>query len=389
MAERDFYKILGVQRGASDDDIRKAYRKLARKYHPDINPGNKDAEDKFKDISVANDVLSDPAKRKLYDEFGEAGLASGFDADKARSYKQWQEQASRARRSGGGTAGGFGAQEFNFEDLGDIFGGPGGMFGGARGRAAGRAARSGPQRGNDIEAAMDVDFLDAVRGFQTAFTIERPVQCETCHGTGTRPGSTPKTCPECGGSGTVQVAEGPLQFRQTCPRCGGSGQIPGDPCPTCHGTGRVMRQETVRVNIPPGAEPEKRIRVPGKGEAGLRGGPPGDLYITPRIRPHPLLRREGRDLEMDLPITVGEAVSGATIEVPTPTGAVKVKIPPGAQSGQRLRVKGKGVPAHGKSPAGDLYLNLMVRVPDDGVPRDAVEKIDRAYKEDVRKNIRL
>jgi molecular chaperone DnaJ len=384
MADRDFYKILGVERNATEDDIRKAYRKLARKYHPDINPGNKEAENKFKDISVANDVLSDPQKRKLYDEFGEAGLASGFDADKARSYKQWQEQASRARPGGG--AGGFGgAQEFDFDDLGDIFGGLGGMFGGGRGRSA----RGGPQRGNDIEAAMDVDFLDAVRGFQTAFTIDRPVECETCHGSGTKPGSTPKTCTQCGGSGTIQVAEGPMQFRQSCPRCGGTGQMPGDPCPTCRGTGRVMRQETVRVNIPPGAEEGKRIRVPGKGEAGVRGGPPGDLYITPRIRPHPLLTREGRDLTMELPITVGEALRGATVAVPTPTGSVNVKIPSGAQSGQRLRVKSKGVPAHGKTPAGDLYLKLMVRVPQDGVPEEAVEKIDHAYKEDVRKNIRL
>ena len=383
MAERDFYKILGVDRTAADDDIRKAYRKLARKYHPDINPGNKEAENKFKDISVANDVLSDPQKRKLYDEFGEAGLASGFDAEKARSYKQWQEQASRARPGGG--AGGFNAQEFDFDDLGDIFGGLGGAFGGRRRRAA----STGPQRGNDIEAAMDIDFRDAVRGFQTAFTIDRPVECETCHGSGVKPGSTPKTCPQCKGSGTISIAEGPMQFRQTCPSCGGSGQIPGDPCPTCGGSGRVMRQETVRVNIPPGAEPGKRIRVPGKGEAGVRGGQPGDLYITPRIRPHPLLTREDRDLIMDLPITVGEAVTGATVTVPTPSGSVNVKIPAGAQSGQRLRVRGKGVPAHGKSPAGDFYLNLMVRVPDDGVPRDAVEKIDRAYKEDVRKNVRL
>ncbi|HEX9445745.1 MAG TPA: DnaJ C-terminal domain-containing protein, partial [Candidatus Binatia bacterium] len=250
------------------------------------------------------------------------------------------------------------------------------------------AARAGPQRGQDIEAAMDIDFLDAVRGFQTALTLERPVVCETCHGTGTKPGSTPKTCPECRGTGSIPVAEGPMQFRQTCPRCGGSGQIPGDPCPTCGGSGRVMKQETIRVNIPPGAEPGKRIRIPGKGEAGIQGGPPGDLYITPRIRPHPLLTREGRDLSMDLPITVGEAILGATVAVPTPTGSVNVKIPPGAQSGQRLRVKGKGVPAHGKSPAGDLYLRLMIRVPKDA-PRDAVEKIELAYKEDVRKDLRL
>jgi curved DNA-binding protein len=320
MAERDYYKTLGVERGASQDQIRKSYRKLARKYHPDINPGNKEAENKFKDISVANEVLSDPAKRKLYDEFGEAGLASGFDAEKARSYRQWQDQASRARHGGGA---GY-TQEFDVGDLGDIFADLGGMFGGGR-----RATRRGPTRGQDIEAAMDIDFLDAVRGFQTALSLQRP------DGTGT------------------------------------------------------MRPETIRVNIPPGAEPGKRIRVPGKGEAGVRGGPAGDLYITPRIRPHPLLTRSGGDLTMDLPITVGEAVLGATVEVPTPSGSVKVKIPPGAQSGQHLRVKGKGVPAHGKTSAGDLYLRLMVRVPKNGISPEAVEKIDQAYGEDVRKDLRL
>jgi DnaJ-class molecular chaperone len=321
MAERDFYKILGVERGASQDEIRKVYRKLARKYHPDINPGNKEAEAKFKDISAAHDVLSDPEKRKLYDEFGEAGLASGFDADKARTYKQWQEQASR---TGGSYGGGFSAQEFDINDLGDIFGDLGGIFG--RGR---RQTQTGPVQGQDIEAAMDIDFLDAVRGFQTALSQQRP-----------------------DGAGNAQP-------------------------------------ETIRVNIPPGAETGRRIRIPGKGGPGVRGGPPGDLYITPRIRPHPLLTREGRDLTMDLPITIGEAIRGATVEVPTPTGPVKVKIPPGAQSGQLLRVKGKGVPAHGKSPAGDLYLRLMVQVPKNGVPREAVEKVDQAYDEDVRKNLRL
>jgi curved DNA-binding protein len=328
MAERDLYKILGVQRGASQDEIRKIYRKLARKYHPDINPGNKEAEAKFKEISGAQDVLSDPKKRKLYDEFGEAGLASGFDAEKARTYKQWQDQASRTGGwAGGGGArrgAGFGAQEFDMNDLGNIFGDLGGMFG--RGRAQ---PRTGPIPGQDIEAAMDIDFLDAVRGFQTALSLQRP-----------------------------------------------------------DGAGATW-PETIRVNIPPGAETGRRIRIPGKGEAGVRGGPPGDLYITPRIRPHPLLTREGRDLTMDLPITIGEAIRGATVEVPTPTGTVKVKIPPGAQSGQLLRVKSKGVPAHGKSPAGDLYLRLMVQVPKDGVAGEAVEKIDQAYTEDVRKDLRL
>jgi molecular chaperone DnaJ len=337
MVERDYYQTLGVSRSASKEDIRKAYRKLARKYHPDINPGNKEAENKFKDISVAYDVLSDPQKRKLYDEFGEAGMAAGFDAEKARSYRQWQTQSART----GGTR-----REFNVDDLGDLFGGLGNIFG------AGRRTRTGPSRGQDIEATMDIDFLDAVRGFQTSLALQHPVTCENCHGAGTTPGSS-----------------------ATCPVCGGSG--------------RVQRVDTIRVNIPPGAEPGKRIRLRGRGEAGTRGGPAGDLYIVPQIRSHPLLTRSGRDLTMELPITVGEAVLGATVEVPTPSGPVKLKIPAGAQSGQRLRIKGKGVAAHGPSPAGDLYLQIMIRVPKDRIAQDAVEKFERNYTEDVRKNMRL
>jgi molecular chaperone DnaJ len=375
MAERNYYQILGVERGASHDEIRKAYRKLARKHHPDINPGNKEAENKFKEISIAYDVLGDDKKRKLYDEFGEAGLAAGFDADKARSYQQWQQQSA---------AGAGGGYEFNMDDLSELFGGLGGV--GRRGRSNGQAA----VRGEDIESFMDIDFLDAVRGFQTSITLQRPVTCDTCNGSGTRPGSKPMQCPECGGSGSKSVAQGPLQFRQTCPRCMGSGKLPGDPCAVCRGSCRVLRPDTIRVNIPPGAEPSKRIRLRGKGEAGMRGGPPGDLYIIPRIRPHPLLTRSGKDLSMDLPITIGEAVRGATVEVPTPMGKLNVKIPAGAQSGQQLRLKGKGVPAHGQSPAGDLYLRLMIRVPkDNNISADVIDKLDRAYAEDVRKDVQL
>ena len=373
MADRDYYKILGVERGASHDEIRKAYRKLARKHHPDINPGNKDAENKFKELSVAYDVLGDEKKRKLYDEFGEAGLAAGFDAEKARSYQQWQQQSAR---SGG-------AYEFSPDDFGDLFGGLGGMF------SRGARAQNGPVRGQDIQSSMDIDFLDAVRGFQTAITLERPVACDTCNGAGTKPGTTPSSCPECNGSGTKSVAQGPLQFRQTCARCSGTGQLPGDACTICRGSGRVMRADTIRVNIPPGADPGKQIRLRGKGEAGVRGGTAGDLYITPRIRPHPVLTRSARDLTMELPITVGEAIAGAEVEVPTPSGTIKVKIPSGAQSGQQLRIKGKGVAGHGQTPPGDLFLRLMVRVPKENLEPDVIEKIDQAYGEDVRKDVRL
>ena len=337
MADHDYYKILGVQRDASKDDVRKAYRKLARKYHPDINPGNKAAESKFKDLSVAYDVLGDDKKRQLYDEFGEAGLTSGFDAEKARSYQQWRQQSAR---SGG-------AYEFNVDDLGDLFGGLGGMF------RQGPRAPSRPTRGADIESSMDIDFLDMVRGFQTAITLERPTVCETCHGSGAR-------------TGTAQGA-----------------------CPQCRGSGRVVRPETIRVNVPPGAESGKHIRLRGKGEAGVRGGPAGDLLIAPRIRPHSILTRTGRDLSMDLAITVGEALRGASIEVPTPSGPIKVKIPAGAQSGQQLRIKGKGVAAHGQTPAGDLYLRLMVRVPKEKLAQAVLDQIDQAYGEDVRKDLRL
>ncbi len=333
MAASDYYKILGVQRSATADEIRKAYRKLARKYHPDINPGDKAAEEKFKEISVAYDVLSDAEKRKLYDEFGEQGLSPGFDPEKARAYQQ-------SARTGG---------SFSFEsgDLNDLFGYGGfeDLFGR---RGAGR--RNAARRGEDIETRMDIDFLDAVKGFQTGLTLQRAVPCD---------------------------------------RCKGSGKVSNQPCSACGGSGRVGRVETVRVNIPPGAETGNRIRVPGKGGSGIRGGPAGDLYIVPRVRSHALLTRERNDLTMELPITIGEALRGTAIEVPTPTGAVKVKVPAGAQSGQRLRVRGKGVSAHGRTPAGDLYLQLMIKTPKDDIPKEVADRIDQAYSENIRQDLRL
>ena len=337
MATKDYYETLGVGRTATTDEIRKAYRKLARKYHPDINPGDKTAEEKFKEISAAYEVIGDADKRKLYDEFGEQGLSPGFDPEKARAYQQWQQGSAQTG----------GSYTFESGDLNDLFGYGGfeELFG-RRGRARSHAAL----RGDDIETSMDINFLDAVKGFQAGLSLRRPV---------------------------------------TCDRCSGTGKVADKPCPTCSGTGQVLRTETVRVNIPPGAETGKRIRVPGKGGSGIRGGPAGDLYIVPRVREHDLFTREGNNLTMELPITIGEALRGTTVEIPTPTGSVKVKIPAGAQSGQRLRVKGKGVSAHGRSAAGDLYLKLMIKTPKNDIPKDVADRIDQAYHEDIRKDLRL
>jgi len=375
MEKKDYYKILGIERSASSDEIRKAYRKLARKYHPDINPGNKAAEEKFKEISVAHEVLGDPDKRKRYDEFGEAGLSPGFDPEQARAYQKWQDQSARTA----------GPSEYSEEDLSDLFGGFGGLGDLFRSRGSAKKAR----RGEDIETQMEISFLDAVRGFQANFTIQRPVPCGDCNGSGSIADADAKQCQECGGTGWKETRQGNVGLRQTCPRCQGKGKLTGSQCATCRGSGRVARAESVRVNIPPGAETGKRIRVPGKGASGVRGGPPGNLYIIPEVRPHRLFSRSGNDLTLELPITVGEAVHGATVKVPTPTGTVQVKIPAAAQSGQLLRVKGKGVQARSQGAAGDLYLRLMVQVPKDGVEKDAVEILERAYGEDVRKDVIL
>jgi molecular chaperone DnaJ len=373
MNGQDYYAVLGVGRNASVEDIRKAYRKSARIYHPDVNPGNKKAEEKFKEISVAYEVLGDPEKRRRYDEFGEEGLAAGFDPEKARTYQRWREQS---RQTGGPFEFHAGAFEdiFNF---GEYFSG------------SGRDRERGAIRGEDLQSDLDIDFLDAVRGLQTSLTLEKPVGCAACDGTGMRPSGRLQHCSDCGGSGFQKIAAGAIGIRQRCAHCGGTGRLEGGACRKCEGSGRVVRSETIRVNIPPGAEPGQRIRVPGKGAAGYCGGPAGDLYIIPHIRPHPLLTRSGSDLSMDLPITVGEALRGAVVEVPTPAGQLKVRIPAGSQSGQLLRLRGKGVPAHASRPAGDLHLRLLIKVPNSPLPEEIAKRIDQAYGADVRKEIRL
>jgi molecular chaperone DnaJ len=376
LAQKDLYAVLGVKRDASADDIKKAYRKLARKHHPDVNPGNKQAEERFKEISFANDVLSDPEKRKIYDEFGFEGLQSGFDAERARQYRDWQ---SRGGAETGGSGGGFGKYssfEDVFSDLGDLFGG-----------GAGRGP-STPGRGADLEYSLELDLLDAIRGANPTIAVRRPVVCAQCNGAG---GLGAKTCPQCEGRGQIRVGGGPIAFGRTCPRCGGRGQIYSQPCPKCGGSGRTEEVDRLSVKIPAGIDDGGKIRLAGKGSPGVDGGPPGDLYIQIRLRPHPFLERRGQDLYLDVPVTVGEATLGASVAVPTPDGDVNLKIKPGSQSGQRLRLRGRGVKDPKTKTAGDLYVRLLVHVPRDGgeKARHAAEELEQCYGENPRKNLKL
>lgn len=374
----DFYQILGVSKGATKEEIKKAYRKLARKWHPDINPGNKEAEQKFKEISQAHECLGNEQKRKLYDEFGEDGLQAGFDAEKAREYKKWGSSQGRGFQEAGQ---GFGQYQ-SYEDIfGDLFGFQGGS-GGFRTAAS--------ARGRDIEHEMSIDLISSLKGFETELSMQMMRKCPECNGSGMDPHSTMKTCPMCNGSGRLNVAEGPMHFTKACPQCGGHGTV-GEKCRQCGGTGQALGTEKVRVKIPQGVKDGSRVRVAGKGEPGLNGGPPGDLYLIIHVKPHPLLKREGDDLHMDIPVTVREAMVGGAITIPTIDGQVKLKVPPRSQSGQILKLKGKGA-FHAKTKQrGNLMVKLVVKVPqtDDREILDAVEKMDRFYKGDIRGDIRL
>jgi molecular chaperone DnaJ len=380
MAERDLYAVLGVARTATQEEIRKAYRKLARKLHPDVNPGNPEAAEKFKDVNAAHEVLSDEKKRAAYDEFGELATRPGFDAEKARAYKrQWE-----AARAPGSEAPGFegfdgfgGAEEgaargFDFGefDIGDL-------FGGLRGRA-----RRGPAHGDDVLARVDIDLPQALRGVELPVEVSSGERCASCGGSG----ATAEACPECHGTGRVQAAQGSLRVLTPCGRCGGSGRLP---CPGCNGSGVRPGTRSVTVRIPPGASDGSRLRVAGLGRPGARGGPPGDLYIETHIRPHPHFRRDGLDLLLTLPVTVDEAYLGGSVEVPTPEGPVQLKVPPRSQSGQRLRLRGRGV--HREGAKGDLYVELQVRVPDekdDGFS-EAARRARDLYRRPVREGIAL
>ncbi len=329
------YDVLGVAKGASADEIKKAYRKLAREFHPDRNPGDASAEERFKEVQNAYDVLSDPEKRKQYDAFGSTNGRGGFQ--------------------GGGVN--FG--DFNFSDLGDL----GDLFGGMFGRGGGGAQRSQAQRGNDLEVDVNLSFEDSLRGIETKIPITLDTACSECNGSGARPGTAPRICPECNGRGVVAESQGFFALSQPCPRCRGNGTVIEDPCPRCSGTGRQRRTKRYTVRIPAGVKDGTRIRLKGKGEAGFNGGEAGDLFVVTRVQPSKLYERRGDDLVVDVPVTFSEAALGATVEVPTPEGSVALKVKPGTQDGTLLRVKGKGAPKLRGSGRGDVLARMRITVP--------------------------
>ena len=370
--EKDYYKVLGISRSASADEIKKAYRKLARELHPDHNPGDKAAEARFKDVSEANAVLSDQAKRKEYDETRALFGSGAF---------------RRNPRTGGG--GGAGVPF----DLGDLFanrGAPGagqqapggGRFGGGISdlfssffQAGGQQADSRRNRGRDVEAELTLDFVEAVQGTTLPLTIRAPGQCEACKGSGAKPGTEPRTCPTCKGVGLVTSNQGAFQLADPCRDCQGVGTIVDEKCPDCRGSGAVSKVRTMTVRIPIGVADGQRIRLAGKGEPGERGGPPGDLHVLIRVKPHDLFTRTGHDLGLTLPVTFAEATMGADLAVPTLDGQVTVRVPPGTPTGRVLRVRGRGVPRRGGA-AGDLLVTIEVEVPKELSPeaRKALEE---------------
>ena len=333
---KDLYSVLGVPKGASADEIKKAYRKLARANHPDANPGDDAAEERFKEIQTAYDVLSDAEKRAAYDRFGSDDGRRGFDP----------------------SGGGFDFDgDFNLGDLGDIFGG---IFG--RGRAGGARQRPQAMRGADVEAQVNLSFEDSLKGIETKIPVEVQTACRDCGGSGAKPGTSPKVCPECRGRGVISESQGLFALSQPCPRCRGNGTVIEDPCPSCRGTGRERRTKRYTVKIPAGVKDGTRIRLKGKGEPGVAGGPPGDLHVVTRVADSPIYQRRGADLVVDVPVGLADAALGTEVEVPTPDGAVSLKVPPGSEHGKLLRIKGRGAPKL-KGGKGDVLARLRLEVP--------------------------
>ncbi len=335
MAKRDFYEILGVAKNASDDEIKKAYRKLAMKFHPDRNPDSKQAEEKFKEAKEAYEMLSDPQKREAYDRFGHAGVDPNMGA--------------------GAGAGGFGGAGGFSDAFGDIFGD---IFGSGR-------ARGGAQvyRGADLRYNLDISLEQAANGFDTTIRVPSWDECDTCHGSGAKPGTSPTTCGTCGGHGQVRMQQGFFSIQQTCPKCHGTGRVIPDPCTTCSGSGRIKRNKTLEVKIPAGIDDGMRIRSTGNGEPGMNGGPPGDLYVEIHIKPHSVFQRDGDDLHCEMPISFARAALGGEIEVPTLSGKVSFTVPEGTQTGKTFRLRGKGIKGVRSGFPGDLFCHVLVETP--------------------------
>ncbi|KQU47072.1 molecular chaperone DnaJ [Rhodococcus sp. Leaf278] len=372
--EKDFYKELGVSSSASAEEIKKAYRKLARDNHPDANPGNASAENKFKAVSEAHAVLADPAKRKEYDEARRLFASGGFGS----------------RGGGGGFspgAGGFGGGGQTF-DVGDIFGQGGGdggigdLFGGLfnRGGAQQRPQSNRPRRGSDVETETSLQFREAAQGVTVPLKLTSPSSCTTCHGSGAKPGTSPRVCPKCNGQGVVNRNQGAFGFSEPCDDCRGSGSIIDDPCADCRGTGVQNRTRTITVRVPAGISDGQKVRLAGQGEAGLRGAPSGDLFVTVRVKPDKVFGRNNDDLTVTVPVSYGELVLGTTLSVPTLEGRVGVKVPPGTVDGRVLRVRGRGIPK--KSGTGDLMVTVKVAVPQklDDAATDALKNYLEAEK---------
>ena len=336
MAKKDFYEVLGVSKNATESDLKRAYRRLAMKYHPDRNPDDKEAEGKFKEAKEAYEILSDDEKRNAYDRFGHAGV----DPNAAGGF-------------GGGQAG-------NFSDVfGDIFGD---IFGGQQQRGGG-GGRSNVYRGSDLRYAMEVTLEQAARGHTTEIRVPSWDTCTTCKGSGAKPGTKPVTCKTCNGQGQVRMQQGFFSIQQTCPNCEGSGKSIPDPCTACNGAGRVKKQKTLEVKIPAGIEDGMRIRSAGNGEPGMNGGPPGDLYVEIRLKEHPVFQRDADDLHCEIPISIARAALGGAVQVPTLDGNAEIELPEGTQTGKTFRLKGKGIQGLRGSYPGDLYAHVLVETP--------------------------
>lgn len=337
--KRDYYEILGVQKSSSKDDIKKAYRKLAMQYHPDRNPGNAEAEAKFKEASEAAEVLLDDEKKARYDQFGHAGM------------------------NGQGGFGGAGGFQGDFSDFGDIFGDIfGDMLGGGRGRGRGRG-RSGGRPGDDLQMEMEIDFTEAAFGAEKTISLTKNIKCDTCNGTGAKAGSAPTTCDYCHGHGEVRRQQGFFTVASTCPKCQGSGQMIKDPCGTCSGSGKKKKKVDLQVKVPAGIDDGQRLKLSNEGDAGTNGGPNGDLYVVIRIKEHELFQRDEFDVHCTVPVSFSQAALGCELEVPTLSGKVALKIPAGTQSGVKMRLKGKGIQRLGGYGVGDQIVTVHVETP--------------------------